>query len=261
MDEFKQLLTQRITDCEDIIRICKDQKNPPVKGHLRVSGTAERPMFYHVTDKGEHYLTKEEQPIAKALAQQEYVKKLHSQAVKEHKYYQRLYDTCHPLAFRDLYEKLPDSRKALIDPLVLDDASYIQQWKDSFSSDKNTIHSDITYSTKNGELVRSKSELLLANLLFDNKVPYVYEKRLLLNDGKAVYPDFILLNLRTRKTIVYEHFGMMDDEGYRTRAFQKIAMYIRNGYIPGVNFFYTFESSSVPLDLDITKTLLDALLF
>ena len=61
--------------------------------------------------------------------------------------------------------------------------------------------------------------------------------------GRIVYPDFYCLNVRKRREIVYEHFGMMDDPEYANNAVKKIEEYQRNGYWLGKNFIATFESS------------------
>lgn len=97
-------------------------------------------------------------------------------------------------------------------------------------------------------MVRSKSEVILTNLFKKHGIPYVYEPRLLLKDGKAYYPDFLLLNVRKRKTYLYEHLGMMDDPQYISRNLRKINIYADNGYILGNNFLCSFETSDIPLD-------------
>ena len=45
------------------------------------------------------------------------------------------------------------------------------------------------YITDAGERVRSKSELVIANLLYKNNIPYMYECPLKINNN-TVYPDF-----------------------------------------------------------------------
>jgi hypothetical protein len=46
----------------------------------------------------------------------------------------------------------------------------------------------------------------------------------------------------------HEHFGMMDDEGYRQNTIRKIREYNKNGYAAGQQMLYTFEGESMPLD-------------
>ena len=40
-----------------------------------------------------------------------------------------------------------------------------------------------------------------------------------------ITPDFVLLNKRTRQEFYFEHFGMMDNPEYSSKAIHKIEMY------------------------------------
>lgn len=64
--------------------------------------------------------------------------------------------------------------------------------------------------TKNSELVRSKSEKLIADFLFDKKIRYIYERKLNLS-GRIIYPDFCLGH--SKKYI--EYFGEFQGRGKR----------------------------------------------
>ena len=78
------------------------------------------------------------------------------------------------------------------------------------------------YDTKRKERVRSKSELNIANMLDSYGVPYKYECPLKLKDGKVIYPDFTVINVKSRKVIYWEHRGMMDDKNYANMAVSRI---------------------------------------
>ena len=102
------------------------------------------------------------------------------------------------------------------------------------------------FVTLNGENVRSKTEKIIADLLYHLDIPYVYECPLQLSDGK-VYPDFTILNKRTRKVYYLEHFGMMDKPEYAAAAIQKIKRYEKSGYYIGEDLLATLELSDAPL--------------
>ena len=75
--------------------------------------------------------------------------------------------------------------------------------------------------------------------------------------GRVDYrPDFIVLNVRTRKEYYWEHLGMLDDSNYVDHSFRKIAIYEKNGLIPGENLILSFESASAPLDILLLKQLI-----
>lgn len=104
------------------------------------------------------------------------------------------------------------------------------------------------FYAKNGIRVRSKSEVLIANMLIDLGMFFLYEKPLDLGDA-VVHPDFTILDVRNRREIYWEHFGMMDDPEYRTKAFGKICMYETNGYYLGDGFVCSFETMKKPLNV------------
>ena len=63
-----------------------------------------------------------------------------------------------------------------------------------------------------------------------------------------VYPDFCCLDIRQRKEIIWEHFGMMGDSEYSRKTLSKINHYTQNGYYQGDNIIYTFESLDNPMN-------------
>lgn len=50
--------------------------------------------------------------------------------------------------------------------------------------------------------------------------------------------------------MIWEHFGMVDQEEYLERTLKKIRVYLRNGYIPDMNFIMTFETRQMPMGYD-----------
>lgn len=103
------------------------------------------------------------------------------------------------------------------------------------------------FQTEKGEKVRSKSEMLIAHLLYSNNIPYRYECQLKLN-FMEYYPDFTIRHPETGELVIWEHFGLMDDPAYVRAAGRKIKDYIEAGFIPGKNLIMTFESEKYPFD-------------
>lgn len=96
------------------------------------------------------------------------------------------------------------------------------------------------YITKKGVRVRSKSELLIANLLEAHNIPYRYEGAIILG-GKTKFADFIILNPFSGKQIIWEHFGATNLPGYEENMNEKMNLYTKHGYTPFETFIYTFE--------------------
>lgn len=120
------------------------------------------------------------------------------------------------------------------------------EWQNAKYEANPYYREQLTVEGAGGVYVRSKSEGDITWGLADEGLPNRYEQKLVL-DGKTVYPDFTIFHPMTGKVIIWEHFGLMDDETYARRAYEKIALYIKNGYFPGDNLILTFEDKDHPL--------------
>lgn len=88
------------------------------------------------------------------------------------------------------------------------------------------------HRTKRGELVMSKSEVIIANELFNRGIEYAYEKELQFGTGRQCRPDFTIEDAASGLTVYWEHCGMLLDEGYRSRWEMKLQWYRDNGVWP-----------------------------
>ncbi len=126
----------------------------------------------------------------------------------------------------------------------------------SMSYDKNTNHPEaLKFKTNSGYMVRSKSELIIANILSMNKVPFRYECSLNLN-GLVLYPDFTILHPKTENLLYWEHFGMIDNLSYANNAVSKLHTYISNGIYPGINLITTYETKDNPIDTNMVEEII-----
>lgn len=88
----------------------------------------------------------------------------------------------------------------------------------------------LIHRTTRGELVRSKSEVIIANLLHANQVDYTYEQQLEIGGvptGK--FPDFTIEDADAGVTYCWEHLGMLGDAGYKRRWEDKERWYNSQG--------------------------------
>ena len=111
---------------------------------------------------------------------------------------------------------------------------------------------DLRYTTYDGEKMRSKLEVLTAELLKLLGIPYRYEMELRVGD-EICYPDFTLMHPKTHKIIYLEIYGKMSDRNYRAKTALKQKNYILNGFIPGQNLLCYFESEEEPIDFSMMK--------
>lgn len=128
--------------------------------------------------------------------------------------------------------------------------------KDTFLEDR------LIHRTTRGELVRSKSEVIIADLLHSNGVDYEYEIPLKIGDS-VKYPDFTIENDDLGITYYWEHCGMMFDEGYRKKWEQKLEWYKNNGILPieqGGELIITQDNENCGIDAAEIKGIIDRVL-
>ena len=105
----------------------------------------------------------------------------------------------------------------------------------------------LIHKTARGELVRSKSEVIIADALFHNGLDYQYEPELVL-EGRVKRPDFKIIDADTGEVWYWEHCGMMSDTRYAKRWHDKEKFYAKNGIERGKNLIVTEEFAGEGLD-------------
>ena len=86
--------------------------------------------------------------------------------------------------------------------------------------------------TNRGDLVRSRSEEIIADKMHERKIGYVYEQPLSMITGRMRYPDFTIADRVRRITYYWEHFRTLDDPPYREHCRRKRAQYVAAGIRP-----------------------------
>ena len=100
-----------------------------------------------------------------------------------------------------------------------------------YYSEKINNSKNLTKKTLHGEFVRSLSEALIADWLFYMKIPYRYEKRLIVCD-ESFYPDFTVINPLNGKEVYVEFLGL-DSEEYLNTWNKKLSRYNQMGIFEG----------------------------
>ena len=119
---------------------------------------------------------------------------------------------------------------------------------DQMAARQMPFGSHLKYRTLRGELVRSKSELTLANLLFSMEIPYEYGPIVRLGEAEVEADFKVGSKLDGRRWYYWEHCGRMDDKEYVERFGRKMEMYRTNGYREGKNLIATYEDTESGLD-------------
>ncbi|MEE7506813.1 hypothetical protein MMR14E_28415 [Methylobacterium mesophilicum] len=195
-----------------------------------------------------------------------------SQGSEFQKVFVMLPKNCRPLSRELLYTALTRSRRQLVLLVEGENASVLFDYtrpEKSETARRNTnlfqgvlrrAESEVPYAenlihrTEKGHLVRSKSELVIANMLFQSGTDYEYE-RVLEGDVEPgrLRPDFSFVSA-DGDLVLWEHLGMMQREDYRKGWEWKQRWYEANGFTLGQNLFTSEDDERGGLDSSILRT-------
>lgn len=238
----------RKKELENFISLEKERLRNAPPGGLRITSNKSKPQYYYITEKGDKngkYIPKSNLKFVKSLAQRDFEKKLLEMSEKQLALISSFideYTLLNPAAF---FDGLKPYKKELVETVVLPSESFTKSWKAvkyngrPFDSDAPELYS------ASGIRVRSKSEIIIADVLDKYKIPYRYEYPVKLNEYTA-YPDFYCLNPNTGEELIWEHFGLMDNSEYVSQALNKMAEYAKKGFCPQRNLISTFENALLP---------------
>ena len=151
--------------------------------------------------------------------------------------------------------------------IMLDDINEKRKYKHSLldyfvyliedNSDTQHLHQEIArylgmdkyhlnriYKTIDGNPVRSKSEVIICDLLAKSGLKYEYERLLEYEPGKVINPDFTIF-LDDGRELYWEHIGMLGNEKYSEDWSNKLDIYEK--YFPG-QLLKTYESGAISTD-------------
>lgn len=249
MKKEQEFLEQVKQKAEEDIRQEHRDKLP---GKLRIQKKGNSVQYYHVSAE-QTYIPKKNIALARNLAQRDYDDKLLQEIDSRQKKVNRFLKEYPETGLESIYEELNDYRKKLIHPIIETDESYAKTWMNA-PYVRKIIGEDVpVIFTENGERVRSKSEKMIADKLKQLGIPYRYEAPLRLGRNCVLHPDFTLLHIKERKEIYYEHFGMMDNPEYVENALKRIELYEKNGIYPGDELLFSWETSTVPVNMKIVE--------
>ncbi|MBO4533918.1 MAG: hypothetical protein J5726_09545 [Treponema sp.] len=252
-------LKQKQAEFLNLAKRMQDFIKTAPKERLRIRKKGNNYQYYIEKNKKRTYIPKKNLETAKKLAQRDYYQKLLPGLLKNLKTMNQFFKHYNPEHLEQSFSNLPAARKQLVEPIFLDTETYATQWQaKNYERKKDTP--DGSYITQKDEAVRSKSEIIIANILNSKKIPYHYEYPLQLSNGMTIYPDFFCLNKRTRQEFYWEHCGKMDDLEYTVSLTQRFSDYSKCGIIPGKNLIITMETGKIPLETKNVERMIEIFL-
>lgn len=263
MEECIILLNKQLEKYDRLLkevdkRLAKEGNDPDiddiVRTRVNTSISNGCPQYYLRTGTAPKvYATKADIPKVRRIVQHDYDTDVREALLNTRNLLDSFITRYDPRVVEHVYENLNEARKRLVKPLVPTDSEFIASWLQDNPGIGNPYHDQRLYQTDAGEMVRSKSEKIIADMLYRNKIPYQYEPRLEFNRKQSVFPDFAVLNVRKRKTIYWEHLGMISDGEYASKSLNKIMEYESNGYYLGDSLIITMESDITPLNMKMIE--------
>jgi len=174
---------------------------------------------------------------------------------------------CRPLSRELLYTALTRSREQMVLLIEGEDATTLfdytrpersevaQRNTNLFLSVLRSEAAEMPYAqhlihrTEKGHMVRSKSELVIANMLFQHGIEYEYER---VYEPGRLRPDFSFITPEG-DLIIWEHLGMMDRADYRRGWEWKRQWYLSNGLEEDLTLFTSQEDEKGGLDSELLR--------
>ncbi|MBR5937813.1 MAG: hypothetical protein IKZ90_06075 [Clostridiales bacterium] len=263
MDNLKTIVEKRCALLRKCIQQAEKAAEADVSGHIEIVRHGNKRSFYLVrtpNSKKREYIRKEDYPLVKSIAAKDYAKRVIRRMRSELRVLERYIRCVESGSAEDVYSGLSRTRQELIRPLLVTDEVCAELWEAEPFQQSDYMPEMKIYPTKKGDMVRSKSEVLFANLYTDLGIPYRYEEEITLPDGQVMVPDFSLWDKKRRRVIYHEHFGKMDDPVYRKRNLKKIDDYRRNGIYSARNLIMTFEGEGTSLNMREMRAMIEDLI-
>ena len=115
----------------------------------------------------------------------------------------------------------------------------------------------LIHRTLKGDLVRSKSEVIIANMLYEAGIEYEYEKELDLGEDGIRIPDFTIEDVESGLCFYWEHCGMLGNEKYVKKWNEKKEVYKRHNIVEGENLIVSKDALNGSIDSAEIKALIE----
>lgn len=205
----------------------------------------------------EKYIGTGDSELVQQLKARRFAERSVSVAKKNEKLLLRLIDGYEPFSPEHIMNALPQTyRTETADHIEGIDFISADEWARAPYRKSCSYPGQLTHVTLKGDLVRSKSEAIIANLLFSKDIPYRYEEEIEIG-GRIFTPDFIVAVPREGRIKILEHAGMMSNREYRNSLAWKVSQYIACGYMPLDNLFITYDDMDGNINTRLIESVID----
>ncbi len=219
------------------------------EGNLSCQKNGKYEKYYQVTENGRVYIPKSNKELASLLAKKKYLlSALQDLQVEQEALRNYLKSKENYKPKRESFLNNQIYRNLLQDAYLLECSDEIKEWKCEDYRKNSLYPEQLKFKCKSGNMVRSKTEMMIDQILFAKGIPFRYECELRMGE-MIYYPDFTICHPWTGEIFFWEHFGMMDNAQYAQKAFKKLQNYNENGLLINRQLIATFETTEMPMNL------------
>lgn len=136
------------------------------------------------------------------------------------------------------------------------------EWKAQMTIIKNKrpvkYPENLIHEANDGTMLRSKSEVIIYNILLELNLIFMYEVPIQIGDI-TICPDFVIYDEINNRIIILEHLGMLNDDRYIEMTSWKLKAYHKAGYILGRNLIITCDDNGTIKSSEIKKLIQERL--
>ncbi|MGN0659655.1 MAG: hypothetical protein ACI4LA_08610 [Emergencia sp.] len=201
----------------------------------------------------EIYLRKSEQDLIEKLKLRRSLEKAIENMETNLKYQQKILDHYRAYDSASVEKQLPASYSD--DRFRQYEKQFITDARDRDCGQNDYLSEGRNQKTSFGLMVRSKSEVMIAEILHSYGIPFRYEEKLTVRsrDGsmKTYLPDFTIY-LPWGK-LYWEHFGLFSRKDYREKSIEKLNDYFFNGIVMPSNLIVTMDGPAGEFDIEAVE--------
>lgn len=253
---YENYLEKRLFEIQNEINSIEEELTKLPEGELHIIKNSNSYTKWYATINKEYiYISKKEREYAEQLAQRTYLSAKQRELQKEAEYLSTCINKIKSIKWKS--SQISESIQfagldSHWDNMLLEN----KLWLCEPYEGNPMFREKLIHNTLSGCKVRSKSEVIIADALWQHGIPFKYEAPVIINEG-IYYPDFTTRHPMTGEIKYWEHFGMMDDHKYVSKNMSKVELFSENGIIPSFNLILTFETENKPLDVNIVERIID----
>lgn len=225
----------------------KEMKNLP-EGRISSVKRNGVETFFRVDEKRTRKSINKDENMIRALARKKYLHKqlellaANQRAVEEFlmRYTEATAD--------EILERLPKP----IRPYCFSHPDRKGRWGDGFYRQSDYMPEKKIHTTSKGLKVRSKSEVLIAEKLYEHNIEFRYEQILQIEQMEFA-PDFTIM-ADDGRLIYWEHCGLTGSKKYMDRHKRKLEIYERADIAPWTNLIITYDDQYGNINMNVVES-------